>query len=78
MGDIDSQLWNPRTCSRIETSLKDSRSPSALVLYSLRFPHAHWCYSDKTETISSMLRKTALPPLRKKETNRVIPHLILS
>ena len=51
---INSQLWNPQTCSRTETS------SSALVRYSLRLLHTHWCYSDKTESISSMLRNTTI------------------
>ena len=29
------------------------------VCYSLRFSHVHWSYSDKTESISSMLMKIA-------------------
>ena len=34
--------------------------PSALVGYSLRFPYAYWCYNDKTESISSMLKKAVV------------------
>ena len=55
---MKSQLWNPQTCS---SDLVERQSvPSALVCYSLRFPHDHHCYSDKTESIFSMLRKTAI------------------
>ena len=35
--------------------------------YSLRFSHAHWCYSDKTESISSILRKIAITTPKKKQ-----------
>ena len=39
--------------------------PFALVRDSLRCSHVHWCYSDKTESISSMLRKTAITTPKK-------------
>ena len=36
----------------------------------LRFPIAHRCYSDKTESICSMLRKTAITnPFKKDQKN---------
>ena len=39
---------------------------SVLVRYSLRFPLAHWCYSDKTESISSMLIPITTPKEKKR------------
>ena len=52
--------------------------PSALVSYSLRFSQAHWCYSDNTESISSMLRKTAKITPKKKNKKKLIHPLSCS
>ena len=45
--------------------------PSVLVRNSLRFPHAHWCYSDKTESISLTLTKTVITTPKKKQQQQL-------
>ena len=56
-------LWNPQTFSRIETII-----PFTLVNLQPQASHARWCYSGKTESISSMLRKTAITTTSKKKS----------
>ena len=39
--------------------------PSSLVCSSLQFPHARWCYGDKTDPISFIPKKKEVPPQKK-------------
>ena len=39
--------------------------PSSLVCSSLQFPHACWCYGDKTDPISFIPKKKKVPPQKK-------------
>ena len=63
---IKSQLWNPQTCSS-RNVIEKKLIQSYLVRYSLRFPKVHLCYRDKTESVSSMLRKTAITTRKEKK-----------
>ena len=40
---------------------------SAKVRYTLRFSHAHWCYSGKTDSISFIQRKIEVSPRKRKK-----------
>ena len=68
------------------TLFMDLYPKNGLVRYRLRFSQAHWCYNDTTtESISFMLRKTAVITLKNKtkqnktkKKRKVIPHPILS
>ena len=73
-----------RTCRQIEkANNKGTKKISKLKIIdpiyhtrsSLRFPHAHWYYSDKSESIFSMLRKTTttIP----KTTSHPLSHTII-
>ena len=73
-----------RTCRQIEKANNKGTKkisklkiidPIYLTRSSLRFPNAHWCYSDKSDSIFSMLRKTTttIP----KTTSHLLSHTIM-
>ena len=60
-------VWISLTLFRRQISLKANQSHLSKCLIVLRFTHANWCYSDKTDSISFILRKTEVSPAKKKK-----------
>ena len=60
-----------------ENLIETQSIPSALVSYSLGFPHTHGCYSNKTESVSSMLQKTVITTTKKFQPNLPIQTIIV-